>query len=203
MATRLSQSEPVSFEEASIDESFCRIVEWIEHFLCVANTELGRLGDVCPFAKMAMIRRTIEFYRNHSQSVSSFSSDIELHMEEFLKSGATSDIYCCRIVVPDSLNEASSAIEYVQKQLKPAFVERHLMVGQFFPDCQEPGLRNKAFRPLQTPVPLIAIRNMVPTDIAFLYGNEKYVATYMEKFEKRGAIALRHFEASMPMEAPK
>jgi hypothetical protein len=203
MATRLSESELVSFEEALIDESFSRIVAWIEHFLCAPNTALGRLGDVCPFAKIAMLRRTIEFYRNHSHSVSSLSSDIELHMEEFLQSGASADIYHCRIIVPDSLTEVSSAIEYVQKQLKPAFVERHLMVGQFFPDCDEPGLRNKAFRPLQTPVPLIAIRNMVPTDIAFLYGNEKYVAAYMEKFEKRGTIALRQFEASMAMEASK
>jgi hypothetical protein len=53
------------------------------------------------------------------------------------------------------------------------------------------------FRPLQTPVPLIAIRNMVPTDIAFLYGNEQYVSVYMEKFGSRGIVALRQFEATL------
>lgn len=201
MATRLSASERISFEEASIDENFSRILEWIERFLCAPNTELGRLGDVCPFARTAVLRRSIEFYRNHSESVSCLSNDMELHMEEFLTSGGSDDIYHCRIIVPDSLSEVSSAIEYVQKQLKPVFVERYLMIGQFFPDCEEPGLRNKVFRPLQTPIPLIAIRNMVPTDIAFLYGNEQYVTAYMEKFGKRGTIALRQFEATM--EAPK
>jgi hypothetical protein len=53
------------------------------------------------------------------------------------------------------------------------------------------------FRPLQAPIPLIAIRNMVPTDIAFLYDEESYVRAYLEKFGKRGTIALRQFETTM------
>jgi hypothetical protein len=197
MAIGLSASESMSFEEALNDECFSRIFRWIEAFLCAPNTELGRLGDVCPFAKTAVLKRSIEFYRNHSSSVLCLSNDIELHREEFLEGGGGDDIYRCRIIVPDQLRDVSSAIEYVQKQLKPTFVEHHLMIGQFFPDCEEPGLRNKAFRPLQTPVPLIAIRNMVPTDIAFLYGNEQYLTAYMEKFGSRGTIALRQFEATM------
>lgn len=197
MAIRLAASESISFEEALNDECFSRILRWIESFLCAPNTELGRLGDVCPFAKTAVLKRSIEFFWNHSSSVLSLSNDIEVHMEEFLHGGGRDDIYRCRIIVPDQIREVSSAIESIQKQLKPTFVERHLMIGQFFPDCAEPGLRNKAFRPLQTPVPLIAIRNMVPTDIAFLYGNEQYVSAYMEKFGSRGTIALRQYEATM------
>jgi hypothetical protein len=197
MAIRLSASESISFEEALTDECFSRILKWIESFLCAPNTELGRLGDVCPFAKTAVLKRSIEFYRNHSSSMLCLSNDIEAHMEEFLQGGGRDDIYRCRIIVPDELAEVSGAIEYIQKQLKPTFVEHHLMIGQFFPDCEEPGLRNKAFRPLQTPVPLIAIRNMVPTDIAFLYGNEQYVRAYMEKFGSRGTVALRQYEATM------
>lgn len=197
MATRLSASESISFEEALTDACFSRILRWIEAFLCAPNTELGRLGDVCPFAKTAVLKRSIEFYRNRSASVLCLSDDIELHREEFLQSGGGDDIYRCRIIVPEQLRDASHAIESIQKQLKPAFVEHHLMIGQFFPDCEEPGLRNKAFRPLQTPVPLIAIRNMVPTDIAFLYGNEQYVTAYMNKFGSRGSIALRQYEAAM------
>jgi hypothetical protein len=197
MAIGLSASENISFEEASIDERFSRILRWIEDFLCAPNTELGRLGDVCPFAKTAVLKRSIEFYRNHSLSVACLSDDIELHRQAFLRSGGRDDIYRCRIIVPDSLDNASSAVEYVQKQLKPMFVENHLMLGQFFPECEVPGLRNVRFRPLQTPIPLIAIRNMVPTDIAFLYGNEQYVTLYMEKFGSRGTVALRQFEASL------
>ena len=197
MASSLSDSERLSLDEASVDEGFSSVIEWIERFLCAPNTELGRLGDVCPFAKTAMLKRSVEFYRNRSKSVSCLLADVELHMEEFLQSGANQDVYRCRIIVPTGFDNAVGAVEYVQKQLKPAFVERHLMIGQFFQGCEEPGLWNKAFRPLQAPVPLIAIRSMVPTDIAFLYGNESYVRAYLEKFGRRGSIALRQFETAM------
>ncbi|EEA04230.1 conserved hypothetical protein [Burkholderia sp. H160] len=148
-----------------------------------------------------MIKRTVEFYRNFSSSVSGLANDMEQHLEEFLQSERSDDIYYCRIIVPDALGDASGAIEFVQKQLKPMFVERHLMIGQFFPDCAEPGLHNRAFRPLQTPVPLLAIRHMVLSDIAFLYGNERYMTAYLENFEERGTVALQQFEATT--EAPK
>lgn len=201
MAIHVSESQPVSLEEASSDERLSRIVDWIEQFLCASNPALGRTGNVCPYAKTAILKRSLEFYRNFSRSVAGLASDMEQHMEEFLQSERSDDIYYCRLVIPDALGDASGAIEYVQKQLKPMFVERHLMIGQFFPDCAEPGLHNRAFRPLQTPVPLLAIRHMVLSDIAFLYGNERYMTAYLEKFEERGTFAIRQFEASM--EAPK
>jgi hypothetical protein len=201
MATRVSESQPVSFEEASRDARLSRIVDWIDRFLCVPNPALGRTGNVCPYAKTAILKRSLEFYRNFSRSVTGLTSDMEQHLEEFLQSERSDDLYYCRLVIPDELGDASSAIECVQKQLKPMFVERHLMIGQFFPDCAEPGLHNRAFRPLQTPVPLLAIRHMVLSDIAFLYGNERYMTAYLENFEERGSVAIRQFEASM--EAPK
>lgn len=197
MATRLSESERLSLEEASADKDFSKVIDWIEHFLSAPHADLGRAGDVCPFARTAMLKRSVEFYRNHSESVESLSSDIELHLEEFEQSGSSRDIYQCRIIVPTHLEHVASAVEYVQKQLKPQFVERHLMIGQFFQECPEPGLWNPDFRPLQSPVPLIAMRHMVPTDIAFLYNNETYTRAYLEEFGKRGQIALQQFEAAM------
>lgn len=197
MATRLSDSERLSFEEASLDESFARVIEWIESFLCAPNTEVGRLGDVCPFARTAILKRAIAFYRNHSDTVAGLAADMEWHLDEFLQGGGLQDLYHCRIVVPGGIANAARAVEVVQKQLKPAFIERHVMIGQFFPDCEEPGLWSQTFRPLQAPIPLLAIRNMVPTDIAFLYGNDAYVRAYLEKFGKRGSIALQQYETAM------
>ena len=42
------------------------------------------------------------------------------------------------------------------------------MLGEFHNRNNSPGLRNKNFYPLRTPLPCLAIRHMVPTDIAFL-----------------------------------
>ena len=48
------------------------------------------------------------------------------------------------------------------------FVRRGLMLGEFHLRNNSPGLRNKNFFPLRTPVPCLALRHMVPTDLAFL-----------------------------------
>ena len=51
---------------------------------------------------------------------------------------------------------------------KPFYVRQGLMLGEFHNRNNSPGLRNKNFYPLRTPLPCLAIRHMVPTDIAFL-----------------------------------
>jgi hypothetical protein len=59
------------------------------------------------------------------------------------------------------------------------------MVGQFYEGCPESGLWNDAFHPLQSPVPLLAIRNMVPSDFPFLHGkrgNSDMLIAYLNRF---------------------
>ena len=60
---------------------------------------------------------------------------------------------------------------------------RQLMLGQFHPlPPAEPGLWNADFRPLRSPVPLLAIRHMVPTDLPFLTSDRRFVESYREVF---------------------
>ena len=42
------------------------------------------------------------------------------------------------------------------------------MIGQFYPGCAENGLWNPDFRPLDSPLPMLAIRHMVESDLPFL-----------------------------------
>jgi hypothetical protein len=70
----------------------------------------------------------------------------------------------------------------VQQELKPDFVHEGLMVGQFYPGCREPGLWNRDFRPLESPIPLIAIRYMVSNDFPFLSSNASWIEVYLRRF---------------------
>lgn len=201
MSIRLSESEQIPFGEASSDPAFADVVDWIVQFLCAPHADVGRLGDVCPFARSAVLRKSIAFFSNWSADADAFEQEVAAHREDFGQSGGMLDTYRCRIIVPMRIANAAHAVERVQQRLKPSFVERHLMIGQFFPGCEEPGLWNRSFRPLQAPVPLLAIRNMVPTDIAFLYDNAHYVRLYLEKFGGRGRIALRQLETAREAKA--
>ena len=70
----------------------------------------------------------------------------------------------------------------IHARLKTAFVTRGLMIGQFHPRCDEPGLWNNDFRPLQAPRPLLAIRQMVSSDLPFLLRVDAHKEAYFDRF---------------------
>ena len=73
------------------------------------------------------------------------------------------------LIFPDiKPSEAHEIIDAVQVQAKEFFVERGLMCGEFHETNNASGLRNPNFFPLRTPLPCLAIRHMVPGDIAFM-----------------------------------
>lgn len=78
-------------------------------------------------------------------------------------------------------------IERIQRRLKLSFVKRRLMIGQFFPSCPEPGLWNTEFRPLQSPVISLAIRDIAIADAPFMLGHQAYIDAFVRTFGLAGA----------------
>jgi hypothetical protein len=64
--------------------------------------------------------------------------------------------------------DGAAMIDKVQARLKPYFVEMGMMLGEFHAGNESPGLRNPDFRPLRSPIPMLAIRHMVESDLPFL-----------------------------------
>ncbi|WP_125910527.1 MULTISPECIES: DUF6875 domain-containing protein [Burkholderia] len=184
----------LSFEEARVRTELVPITRWIEDFLCAPNSSVGRSGDVCPYTRAAIRKNAFRFAISRARSVAEFEAEIKEHLVDIERTGEAADIYRCRLIVPVALDRAANVIEDVQRALKPLFVARRLMLGQFYPECDERGLWNPGFRPLQCPVPLIAIRGMVPTDVAFLYDNAELMAAYNACFKEQAARAIRQYE---------
>jgi hypothetical protein len=83
-------------------------------------------------------------------------------------------------------DEVPAIINGLHARLKPHFVREGLMLGEFFSKCEKEGLRNPSFRPLRSETPLIVIRSMVQTDIAFLANDAAFVSAYLRKFQASG-----------------
>jgi hypothetical protein len=79
---------------------------------------------------------------------------------------------------------AHELIDAAQLQLKPEFVERGLMIGEFHAGNDTAGLHSSAFFPLRCPVPALAVRSLVRSD-----------AVFMDTDEQRRAHRLRFPEA--------
>jgi hypothetical protein len=90
------------------------------------------------------------------------------------------------IVFPDvTAAEAAELVDSVKEQLKPAFVQDGLMLGEFHENNSMPGLHNPDFFPLRSPLPMLVIRAMVPSDLIFLNRPDELPA--------RRALFLRSF----------
>src|SRR5438309_2965199 len=75
------------------------------------------------------------------------------------------------------IEKATDVIDRVQRNRKIDFIDRCLMIGQFHLLNQTPAVHNSAFYAFQSPVPMLAVRVLVPQDELFMtldeYSNEE------------------------------
>jgi len=153
------------------------IVEWVHSFLARPHPHLGRHGSVCPFVPVALGLNTIWMAEvaETTPSLERVSAIITEYRDVFLQTEPTRG--------PDALNKAflvifpaltadgadgAAIIDKIQASLKRYFVQMGLMLGEFHSKNESPGLRNPNFRPLRSPIPMLAIRHMVESDLPFL-----------------------------------
>lgn len=187
-------------EIAADREPLAAVVRWAEEYLCRPHVALGRSGPVCPFVQASMKRR--HFYlaavRGATLTAEEVRERIVAFRDWFLElpprqGEDDAGLKTVLVVFPDLPRErVPELIDATQEELKPLYVPEGLMVGEFHdgpPD--KAGLWNPDFRPLASPLPMLVIRHMVPTDFAFLRGEKRFVAAYLAVFGERIPAHLR------------
>lgn len=166
------------------------IQEWAQSYLCGPHAELGRSGPVCPFTRPSLRRELfyLAIYPGNEVDQAQVREVVRAYRDWFMEmepqSGAAAAYKTVGIVFPD-LNEEQyvSLIEDTQDALKSDYVHEGLMIGEFHPGPpSKGGLRNPDFRPLASPLPLLSIRHMVPTDFAFLHDRRDWMESYLARF---------------------
>jgi hypothetical protein len=164
------------------------IAAWAEEFLNAPNGGLGRRGAVCPYTRASM--------DNHSFLLASAGDERDLRAVESMVKGyrrwylelldqtdaARRHLLTVLLVLPGLDRTDADPLDVLQRRLKDAFVREGLMVGQFHPRCAQGGLWNADFRPLRAPIPLLAIRRMVASDLPFLLNSPDHLTAYLDRF---------------------
>ena len=172
------------------------IMEWVKNFLAAPHPNLGRSGSVCPYVANAMRLNSIRMAVIPAKNLDfqQLEDIVQRYRDIFLKIDAEEKelaIYKAFILIfPDmSMDEDLKLIEQIQRKLKPLFVETGLMIGEFHNHTQSPGLHNPDFRPLRSPIPLLAIRFMVESDLPFMQSSNdppqvriNYLEAYLKHF---------------------
>jgi hypothetical protein len=165
-----------------------QIAAWAVEFLCAPNQQLGRRGPVCPYTRLSMDNNCFLLaWAGGEHDVQSIESTVDQYRRWFMEllgqpGRDREHLLTILVVLPGFDRTDSGPLDALQGRLKDAFVREGLMVGQFHPHCEQRGLWNEDFRPLKAPIPLLAIRRMVASDLPFLLGSASHLSAYLDRF---------------------
>jgi len=151
------------------------VMEWVSFYIAKPHLELGRTGAICPFVppalKLNALWLAVVSDPMPSQTEMCRILDELLKVYQILepRTGDAKEFKTLIMIFPDIPSpRAYSLVEKVHKVMKPKIVEAGMMLGEFYPQSESPGLHNREFRPLRSPFPLFVYRQMVPNDLVFL-----------------------------------
>jgi hypothetical protein len=175
--------DPLSSELTDLGQ----IAAWAVEFLNAPNEHLGRRGPVCPYTRLSMDNHTFLLARAGDDDVPAIESTIDRYRRWFMQllehvGRAREHLLTILVVLPGLDRTDCGPLDALQGRLKDAFVREGLMVGQFHPRSEQSGLWNEDFRPLRAPVPLLAIRRMVSSDLPFLLDSASHLSAYLNRF---------------------
>ncbi len=174
------------------DAAMTQLRGWVETYLMRGHEALGRTGAVCPFTKQAAKLDTVRLAVSHATP-----DDEDEAFALIRKCFAELEQIPCKpgmehfrtIIVgfPDCASDAGFAmLQRVQKRHKFYSLARFRMIGYMFATSEAPGLWNPDFRPLRSPLPVLAIRHLVEQDAPFAARHPLLTAPYLVKFRLAG-----------------
>lgn len=154
---------------------FSETLVWVRHFLANPDPRLTRPGAVCPWVPHALglkslflkIVRPEKLEREEIKQILMACRDLFFQLEP----RDSNSIFKSIILIFPTISKADvpDLIEGTQRELKPLFTCKGLMLGEFYPGHKDPGVSMRgSFRPLDSPFPMLVIRTMVEGDLIFL-----------------------------------
>ena len=179
------------------------VAEWLDGYISRPHHGLGRSGEVCPWTRRTIDLGRLELVPISSTDGAEVDAILETLKDRFVsaESPKTTDVGFRSIVAVFHRLDPAAAAEFIvaaHARSKPAFLDRGLMLGEFYPTCDKPGLRNPTFRPLRSPVPLLVVRQMVEPDIEFLLDKDEFVESYLRIHRGRGLERLLRITEQRP-----
>ncbi|MCE7001494.1 hypothetical protein LWC34_01355 [Kibdelosporangium philippinense] len=161
-----------------------QVLEWSREYLVNSNPDLGRSGPVCPYTQPSLRKG---LYYLAAPTTSDVDEAIRALREQYtaLSAGLSPDdqeLLTILLALPHLDYTDSTELDDLQRAAKDSFVAGGLMIGQFHPVCDEPGLWNAQFKALRAPLPLLAIRKLVVFDLPFVIDTDAHAESYLSRF---------------------
>ncbi len=172
------------------------LADWVKHYLMRPHPDLGRTGHVCPFtakaARLALLRIGISPLgpADRRQILQTMRGALQA-FHALPCTGATKVFRTVIVGFPNCADaDGIAALHSVQNAMRHQSLVRAKMIGLFEPESPATGLINPDFRPLRSPLPVLAIRMLVEQDAPFVARNPLLAPIYLLKFPLAGSRRL-------------
>ncbi|RYF09355.1 MAG: hypothetical protein EOO40_07045 [Deltaproteobacteria bacterium] len=165
------------------------VFAWTKDYIGKGHPELGRNGPICPFIPRALRDNRLlvtlrpEVRGPDAQQVEQLLLE---HVAAFVRlypARQAKDAYNSLLLVFNKLPDSGGAVvDEVHTRQKSSLMRRGIMLSNFHPLCDKPGIKNAAFTLYKAPFPCIVMRHMSLHDIIFLSHNRPGFAAYHRRF---------------------
>lgn len=174
------------------------VADWIRTFVVKPHKDLGRAGPVCPFVPRSLERKVLwlapERIANHSvPEVVELVSDYKRLFLQTQPTGGDDADYKVIVVVFTDLpaDRAQGVFDDVLQQLAvPSYADYGILFGPYY-ECNEgTAIYNSRFRPFQSPVPFLFVRQGVISDWKFFVDSEEWLNLWARRYGASAVQAL-------------
>jgi Domain of unknown function (DUF6875) len=174
------------------------VADWIKTFVVRPHEDLGRAGPVCPFVPGALERKTLWLAPEQiaDRGVRHVVELLNGYKSLFLDAeptGGDDANYKVIVVVFTGLSadRAQGVFDGVLEQLAvPSYAEDGIVFGPFYEGDEGTAIYNSSFRPFQSPVPLLFVRQGVISDWKFFLDKEDWLNLWARRFGESAVHAL-------------
>ncbi|OCP37785.1 DUF6875 domain-containing protein [Ensifer sp. LC163] len=186
----------------SQDSDIARLLDWVESYLMNGHPDLGRTGAVCPFTRQAARIDTVRLAISHARPEDEDTTFALIRgafteLEAIPCKPAMRHFRTVIVGFPDCDSaEGIAMLKRIQRRHRFYSLARARMIGMMHAGSEDRGLWNPEFRPLRSPMPVLAIRHLVENDAPFAALHPALMVAYLARFPIKGTRRLvNHFRS--------
>jgi hypothetical protein len=185
------------------------VADWIKTYVVRPHRDLGRAGPVCPFVPGALERKSLWLApeqianRNTPDVVELINGYQRLFLDAQPTDGNDVNYKVIVVVFTDMAADRAQGVfdDVLQDLAKPSYVEDGIVFGPFYEGNEATAIYNSGFRPFQSPVPFLFVRQGVISDWKFFLDDEDWLNLWAGRFGESAVHALAEELRRLPWRA--
>jgi hypothetical protein len=174
------------------------VADWIQTFVARPHKDLGRAGTVCPFVPGSLERKVLWLApeqiagRGEPDAVQLMNSYKRLFLQTQHTGGDDADYKVIVVVFTDlSADRAQGVFDDVLQHLAvPSYTDDGILFGPYYEGNEGTAVYNARFRPFQSPVPFLFVRQGVISDWKFFLDNDEWLNLWARRYGQSAVQAL-------------